>query len=174
MIYERNNRKISQQVRHFGAHKYNGSCSCLWTLQVVVSGRYNFSTKLAFITLLPYYPTVDKFITPLALPSTNNGQSLPARISRGQDISVNRMDFVESFLAIKPEVLFQKGMVSSVRAHDSSSHTPPTTFLIITATICFIVLVMFTIFLIGVCQLCRSTPADSDESESVTLVEQPV
>ena len=84
------------------------------------------------------------------------------------------MDFVESFLAIKPEVLFQKSMVSSVRAHDYPSHAPSSTFIVITATICFIVLVMFAVFLIGVCQLYRSTPADLDETATVTLVEQPI
>ena len=152
-------------MRHFGAHK-NGSCSCLWTLQVVVFGRYNIP-KLAFITLLPYYPTVDKFITPLALPSTNNGQSLPARISRGQQystaISVIRMDFVQQFLALKPEVLFK-----------TVNHTPPTTFLIMLVAICVIVLVMMIIFMVGVCQLCRTTPSLSESDESVTLVEQSV
>ena len=76
MIYERNNRKISQQI----AHK-NGSCSCLWTLQVVVFGRYNvvkvttqasFYYPLALLSyngqvLLPLLPS----LTPLALPDTS-------------------------------------------------------------------------------------------------------
>ena len=89
---------------------------------------------------------------------------------------MNKMDFIESFLAIKPEDLFQKStsMVSSVRAHDYPSHAPSSTFIVITATICFIVLVMFAVFLIGVCQLYRSTPADLDETATVTLVEQPI
>ena len=128
-----------------------------------------FTTQASF-----YYPLAlptilqwTSFITPLALPPTYNGQSLPARISRGQQystaISVIRMDFVQQFLALKPEVLFK-----------TVNHTPPTTFLIILVAIGVIVLVMMVIFMVGVCHLCRTTPSVSESHESVTLVEQPV
>ena len=74
MIYKRNNRKISQQLRinimdilqfqSLDATTFtNGSCSSsLWTLQLL-------QPKLAFITPLPYYPTVDKFYYPACPPS---------------------------------------------------------------------------------------------------------
>ena len=40
----------------------DATSSCLWTLQLL-------QPKLVFITLLPYYPTVDKFYYPSCPPS---------------------------------------------------------------------------------------------------------
>ena len=121
-------------------------------------------------------PTVTSFIAPLALLPTYNGQSLFAGISTDQHhstaISVFRMDFVQEFLALKPEVLFK---VSEAEvSFKTANHTPPTTFLIMLVAIFFIVLVMMIIFMVGVCHLCRTTPSISESDESVTLVEQPV
>ena len=159
MIYKRNNRKISQQLR-----------INLMDPVVLVFGRYNFyyPSQLLLPPCPPYYPTVDKFYYPPCPPCYLQWTvTVPARISRGQQystaISVIKMDFVQQFLALKPEVLFK-----------TVNHTPPTTFLIMLVAICVIVLVMMIIFMVGVCHLCRTTPSISESDESVTLVEQPV
>ena len=74
------------------------------------------------------------------------------------------MDFIQQFLAVKPEALFK-----------TVTHTPPTSFLIMLVSICVIVLVMLVVFMVGVCHLCRTTPSVSESlAESVTLVEEPV
>ena len=85
------------------------------------------------------------------------------------------MDFVQEFLKLKPEILFKtvNHTVSEV-LFKTVNHTPPTTFLIMPVAICVIVLVMMIVFMVGMCQLCRTTPSISESDESVTLVEQPV
>ena len=74
--------------------------------------------------------------------------------------------FIQHFLAVEPEALFAK-------TSSFITHTPSPSFLIILVSMCLIVLVMFVVFLVGVCHLCRNTTPSVSESpaESVTLVE---
>ena len=76
------------------------------------------------------------------------------------------MDFIEQFLAIKPETLV-------ARTANLISHTPSPSFFLILVLICLIVVTMFVVFLYGVFLLCRNTtPSVSDSpTETVTLVE---
>ena len=75
----------------------------------------------------------------------------------------SRMDFVQQFLSLKPEEMFK-----------TVNRDPPTTFLFGLIAICGIVLTMTIIFIIGLCNLCRTAPSIKDSEESVTLVETPV
>ena len=76
------------------------------------------------------------------------------------------MDFIEQFLAIKPETL-------SARTANLITHTPSPSFFLILVLICLIVVTMFVVFLYGVFLLCRNTTpsVSSSPAESVTLVE---
>ena len=76
------------------------------------------------------------------------------------------MDFIEQFLAIKPETLV-------ARTANNITHTPSPSFLLILVSICLIVVVIFVVFLYGVFLLCRNTTpsVSSSPAESVTLVE---
>ena len=130
---------------------------------VVVYGRYNFPgqllqpklSKLAFITPCPpSYLPVDRFYCLLALPGHSRPQQTPHQ---------SRMDFVQQFLSLKPEEMFK-----------TVNRDPPTTFLIMLIAICGIVLTMIIIFIIGLCNLCKTTPSIKESDESVTLVETPV
>ena len=145
MIYKRNNRKISQQLR-----------INIMDPVVLVFGRYNFynPSQLLLHLALPTTLQWTSFIT--SLPSLDSH-------SPRQTSQRSRMDFIQHFLSLKPEVLFK-----------TVNHTPPTTLLIMLIAICVIVLIMMVIFIIGVCQLCKTTPSISESDESVTLVETPV
>ena len=130
---------------------------------VVVYGRYNFPgqllqpklSKLAFITPCPpssfQWTGFIAFLTSLDIHSP---QQTPHQ---------SRMDFVQQFLSIKPEEMFK-----------TINREPPTTFLFGLIAICGIVLTMTIIFIIGLCNLCRTAPSIKDSEESVTLVETPV
>ena len=72
MIYK----KKTENITSF-THKYNGTCSCLWTLQLL-------QPKLAFITPCPpYYPTVDKFYYLLALPGQSQSPTDISAVKNG-------------------------------------------------------------------------------------------
>ena len=159
MIYKRNNRKISHQLR------------INIMVPVVVFGRYNFpgqllQPKLAFITPCPpSYPPVDRFYCLLALPGQSQSPTLSSLDSHSpwQTPQRSRMDFVQHFLSLKPEEIFK-----------TVNRDPPTTFLIMLIAICIIVLTMMVIFIFGLCNLCKTTPSIKESDESVTLVETPV
>ena len=89
-----------------------------------------------------------------------------------QPASVFRMDFIQEFLALKPEVLFKVSEAEVLVK--TANHTPPTTLLIMLIAIFVIVLVMMIIFLVGVCHLCRTSPTISESDKPVTLVEETV
>ena len=144
MIYKRNNRKISHQLR------------INIMVPIVVFGRYNFYNPSQLLLHLALPPTLQwtGFITSLPSLDSHSPQQTSQR---------SRMDFIQDFLSLKPEVLFK-----------TVKYTPPTTFIIMLIAICVIVMTMMVIFIIGVCQLCKTTPSISESDESVTLVETPV
>ena len=76
MIYK----KKTENITLF-AHKYNGTCSCLWTLQL--SGQL-LQPKLAFITPCPpSYLTVDRFYYLLALPEQSQSPTDISAVKNG-------------------------------------------------------------------------------------------
>ena len=144
MIYKRNNRKISHQVR------------INIMVPVVVFGRYNFYNPSQLLLHLAHPPTFQwtGFIAFLPSLDSHSPQQTPQR---------SRMDFVQHFLSLKPEEIFK-----------TVNRDPPTTFLIMLIAICIIVLTMMVIFIFGLCNLCKTTPSIKESDESVTLVETPV
>ena len=64
-----------------------------------------------------------------------------------QPASVFRMDFIQEFLALKPEVLFKVSEAEVLVK--TANHTPPTTLLIMLIAIFVIVLVMMIVFMVG-------------------------
>ena len=77
-------------------------------------------------------------------------------IRRLSDQKTFLMDFIQQFLAVEPEALFAK-------TSSFITHTPSPSFLLILVSICLIVLVMFVVFLVGVCHLCRNTTPSVSE-----------
>ena len=80
------------------------------------------------------------------------------------------MEFIEDFLALKPDEMFQK--TEAEVAFKSSSNTPPYVTLIILASIFAGVLILMGLFLGGLC-VCKSRaeqPKETPVTEQITVL----
>ena len=79
------------------------------------------------------------------------------------------MDFVQEFLALKPDIIFK--IAEAEVALKSSPHTPPTVTLIILAAIFVAVLILMVLFVGGICHVCKSSP-QAEQSKEPNVTEQ--
>ena len=76
------------------------------------------------------------------------------------------MDFVQEFLALKPEVIFK--VAEAEVSLKSANNTPPTVMLIILSAIFVVVLILMMLFVGGVCHICKTSPQSVHSNKPVT------
>ena len=76
------------------------------------------------------------------------------------------MDFVQEFLALKPEVIFK--VAEAEVSLKSANNTPPTVMLIILTAIFVVVLILMMLFVGGVCHICKTSPQSVHSNKPVT------
>ena len=79
------------------------------------------------------------------------------------------MDFVQDFLALKPEIIFK--VAEAEVSLKSANNTPPTVTLIILAAIFVGVLILMMLFVGGICHVCKSSP-QAEQSKEPNVTEQ--
>ena len=79
------------------------------------------------------------------------------------------MDFVQEFLALKPEIIFK--VAEAEVSLKSANNTPPTVTLIILTAIFVGVLILMMLFVGGICHVCKSSP-QAEQSTGPKVTEQ--
>ena len=79
------------------------------------------------------------------------------------------MDFVQEFLALKPEIIFK--VAEAEVSLKSANNTPPTVTLIILTAIFVGVLILMMLFVGGICHVCKSSP-QAEQSKEPNVTEQ--
>ena len=80
------------------------------------------------------------------------------------------MDFVQNFLALKPEIIFKVAEAEVSLKSEGTNNTPTVTLIILTAI--FVgVLILMMLFVGGICHVCKSSP-QAEQSTGPNVTEQ--